>query len=185
MSSRSECKMGNKNPMYGKISRRLNLLGKRFGRLTVIGFVGLADTKQRVSMWLCKCDCGNEKIIRGAHLTSCATKSCNCLSIERATTHGLSKTKAYGLDKCRKRQIAKLNQSTELTEIEKKKLLLYYKISEYLGEGWHVDHIQPINKGGAHHPDNLQVLSSELNLKKRDKYPLTPEEEIEYRGIRI
>jgi 5-methylcytosine-specific restriction endonuclease McrA len=29
-----------------------------------------------------------------------------------------------------------------------------------------VDHIQPIAKGGLHHPDNLQILTMEENRKK-------------------
>ena len=31
-------------------------------------------------MWLCKCECGTEKIINGYHLRSGHTKSCGCLS---------------------------------------------------------------------------------------------------------
>jgi 5-methylcytosine-specific restriction endonuclease McrA len=36
---------------------------------------------------------------------------------------------------------------------------------------WHVDHIIPLNKGGKHHPDNLQVITAKENLKKSDKMP--------------
>ena len=38
------------------------------------------------------------------------------------------------------------------------------------GEEYHVDHIKPLSKGGLHHPDNLQILPADLNLKKSDKY---------------
>lgn len=38
-----------------------DLTGKRFGMLTVIE---LAYTKDRKNYWLCRCDCGNVKIIR-------------------------------------------------------------------------------------------------------------------------
>ena len=37
---------------------------------------------------------------------------------------------------------------------------------------YHIDHIIPLAKGGAHHPDNLQILSAEENLKKGDKLDL-------------
>jgi len=37
------------------------------------------------------------------------------------------------------------------------------------GEEYHVDHIIPLAKGGLHHPDNLQVLPADLNLKKGAK----------------
>ncbi len=35
---------------------------------------------------------------------------------------------------------------------------------------YEVDHIRPLSKGGAHHPDNLQVLTMEDNRIKGDKY---------------
>jgi len=35
---------------------------------------------------------------------------------------------------------------------------------------FHVDHIKPLSKGGLHHPDNLQILLAEDNLRKSDKW---------------
>ena len=37
---------------------------------------------------------------------------------------------------------------------------------------YHVDHIHPWSKGGAHHPDNLQILSAEENMRKGAKLNL-------------
>ena len=34
----------------------------------------------------------------------------------------------------------------------------------------HVDHIIPLSKGGAHHQDNLQIITATENLSKHDKY---------------
>ena len=34
----------------------------------------------------------------------------------------------------------------------------------------HVDHIQPLSQGGKHHPDNLQILTAEENLRKGAKW---------------
>lgn len=36
-------------------------------------------------------------------------------------------------------------------------------------EGYHVDHIRPISKGGLHHEDNLQYLPKQINLEKSAK----------------
>lgn len=59
---------------------RLQLSGKRFGRWTVIRDAG--NNHEGSSMWLCKCDCGNERVVRGAKLTTNWSKSCGCLTHE-------------------------------------------------------------------------------------------------------
>lgn len=51
----------------------------RFGKLKVIKFNGYQENiNAKRRMWLCKCDCGNEKIIRGSHLTTGKIVSCGC-----------------------------------------------------------------------------------------------------------
>lgn len=81
------------------MSRVVDLVGKRFSRLTVLSFASL--DKRKSSMWLCKCDCGNEKIIRGSSLNSGSTKSCGCFNHEVRInqkiflTHGMSKTRQF------------------------------------------------------------------------------------------
>ena len=62
-------------------STKLNLEGRVFGRLTVIKEAG--RTKAKKVKWLCKCTCGNEKIIIGAALINGTTKSCGCLNTEK------------------------------------------------------------------------------------------------------
>ena len=49
----------------------IDLTGKRFGKLVVTKYVGK-------SRWLCKCDCGNEKVVGGANLKK-NTSSCGCI----------------------------------------------------------------------------------------------------------
>lgn len=60
----------------------------------------------------------------------------------------------------------------------------YYRVSATMA-GYVVDHIKPISKGGLHHEDNLQVLEKDLNGEKGDKWPLTEEEKIRYKGFRL
>lgn len=75
------------------------LLGKKYGRLTVIEYVG--QNHRGKSMWKCRCDCGNTSIVLGTRLTSGQTKSCGCYNTEtikeRVTTHGMSKTRLYNI----------------------------------------------------------------------------------------
>ena len=56
-----------------------NLIGQKFGRLTVIKELE-SNTSQR--LWLCKCDCGNEVKVHSYTLTSGHTQSCGCLRSE-------------------------------------------------------------------------------------------------------
>jgi hypothetical protein len=56
-----------------------DLTGKKFHRLTVIKKV--EDDKKEIH-WVCLCDCGNKKVIRGNSLKSGNTKSCGCYNSE-------------------------------------------------------------------------------------------------------
>lgn len=74
--------------------KALNLVGKRFGFLLVIERKGSDEKGQ--SLWLCRCDCGTEKVVRGHDLKG-GTKSCGCS--RRYNTglykHGLSNTRLH------------------------------------------------------------------------------------------
>ena len=62
-----------------------DLTGQRFSQLTVLRNV---EKKSRKDYWLCKCDCGNEKVIQGNALTSGRQKSCGCLNKKNASRLG-------------------------------------------------------------------------------------------------
>lgn len=51
-----------------------DLTGKRFNKLVVKKFTGTNDSAQ--AMWLCICDCGNQKTVSNSHLRTGNTKSC-------------------------------------------------------------------------------------------------------------
>ena len=66
-----------------------DLTGKRFGKFLVIGLNHIKRLpKSHVAMWLCKCDCGNTKILKGQHVRR--MKSCGCTRGEGNITHGHS-----------------------------------------------------------------------------------------------
>jgi hypothetical protein len=68
------------NPTTGLANGIKNLIGQQFGRLTVIAF---SHSDER-AMWVCRCECGNEKLVASKLLTAGQTKSCGCL---RGTHH--------------------------------------------------------------------------------------------------
>lgn len=64
------------------------LIGKKFSRLTVLSAAEPDARKNR--KWLCRCDCGNEKIIYEHNLCRGATKSCGCY-LKQSTRNRMSK----------------------------------------------------------------------------------------------
>lgn len=76
--------------------KRIDLTGKRFGKLTVISFNSMRGTR---SYWNCVCDCGNEKIASSDHLKKGDIVSCGC--VQKSTLppvnkkHGMSNTRLY------------------------------------------------------------------------------------------
>lgn len=78
--------------------KKLELVGKRFKRLTVNSF---AYIKKGCTFWFCKCDCGNMVVVKGAYLMKGDTKSCGCLNIDiirqKNEIHKMSKTKFYDI----------------------------------------------------------------------------------------
>lgn len=75
-------------------SERINETGNRYGRLTVLSCKGF--DKRGKTLWLCRCDCGNEKIVNGWSLRSGETKSCGCLQRETRLAKGGDKNPNWG-----------------------------------------------------------------------------------------
>lgn len=73
-----------------------DLIGKKFGRLTVLENTKKVDKDNR-TIYKCQCDCGNIVEIIGKRIKSGETKSCGCAQresvIKRNYKHGLSDTR--------------------------------------------------------------------------------------------
>lgn len=61
----------------------LNIIGQKFGKLTVIERA--ENTKSGKVRWLCQCECGNRKVVTGGDLRSGHTTSCGCTHYEKTT----------------------------------------------------------------------------------------------------
>jgi len=70
---------------------RENIVGQKFGRLTVIAF----SHAKTDTYWLCRCDCGNEKTYTKGHLKQKVAHSCGCWKQEIITKHGMWKSTEY------------------------------------------------------------------------------------------
>jgi hypothetical protein len=88
-------KIREKREQPGKWIR--NLVGKKFGRLTVVSQLPSSGHGTR---WLCRCECLEEKIVTGPALLNGDTRSCGCLQREQAVKfnvrHGMRHTREYG-----------------------------------------------------------------------------------------
>lgn len=82
--------------MAGKV---INLLGMKFGRLTVVSLNTDPTIKGASAQWNCLCECGKTKRINGQSLRRGLTLSCGCLqkeiNLQLRTTHGKTRTPIY------------------------------------------------------------------------------------------
>lgn len=79
------------------MSAVIDLAGQRFERWTVLSR-GKSDRWGQAS-WLCECDCGQRREVRGYDLRAGRSVSCSCLSVEllkgRVVTHGMTNDPVY------------------------------------------------------------------------------------------
>lgn len=72
--------------------KKLEWAGQPVGRLLVLYECGRA--KDGSVLWKCRCDCGNECVVRSADLKNQHTQSCGCINRDRVreckTIHGLT-----------------------------------------------------------------------------------------------
>lgn len=71
-----------------------DLENKQFGRLTVLEYKGIIN-KNKKKYWLCKCSCGNVKIINGFNLIYRTTQSCGC--IKKDKFHNMKDTRMWNI----------------------------------------------------------------------------------------
>ena len=69
--------------------KRLIKEGQKYGRWTTLQ---LDYRKGSVYYWLCICECGTEKSVRGASLLSGKSKSCGCLQKELRENHDIEES---------------------------------------------------------------------------------------------
>lgn len=76
---------------------RKDLVGKKFGRLTVTSYSHTNEKGRAV--WNCKCECGNSIKVSSSYLLSHETKSCGCLVKEVSRKQALIRNKGnkFGL----------------------------------------------------------------------------------------
>jgi hypothetical protein len=121
-----------------------NLIGKTFGRLTVIERIHKNEPKKR-GWWLCQCSCGNQKVIAGNNLVCGVTKSCSCIQKEWASRRGpLSHHWKHGLAKTSEGYIAEYSPDHPRADMNGRvlqhRLVMEKSIGRYLFPNENVHH---------------------------------------------
>lgn len=69
--------------------------GHIFGKLTVLAIgepVKVNKGRWNLRRWRCRCECGNEVVVRTTHLTNGNTRSCGCLQRQKASISGKARS---------------------------------------------------------------------------------------------
>ena len=70
---------------------RRDITGQRFGRLTALRRVPAPEGTAPNDYWLCRCDCGTERVVLASNLIRGHTKSCGCLKQRDLTGQRISR----------------------------------------------------------------------------------------------
>jgi hypothetical protein len=149
--------------------KKLNIIGKKFNRLTVLEKV---DAGKYQYKYLCQCECGNKKIIQSTCIIQGTTKSCGCIKTEMLVKknykHGQCQTSAYKSAMSRLMHMKRKYRLPKWADIEAIRQFYMNK-----PQGYEVDHIIPLSGktvSGLHVLENLQYLTIAENRSKNNKF---------------
>lgn len=158
--------------------------GQRFGRLLVVEKTG--DSKRRKGfIWLCRCDCGNTKLIVSGYLRT--TRSCGCLARElsrKRAKHGQWRTKVYQawsamLRRCNNPKTAHFSRyGGRGIKVCERWQNSFVNFLEDMGQPPSAEHsIDRINGDGDYEPGNCRWATRKEQAQNNKRIKL-----IEYRG---
>ena len=159
--------------------KKIDMTGRTIGRLLVIEECGRSSDGQ--VLWRCRCECGREVIVRGDNLRNENTTSCGCYRQERMvetrTTHGMSKTRLYGVwhfmlqragvCKGASENVKRLYQDRGITVCDDWTIFENFRdwaLSHGYKEGLQIDRV---NNDAGYSPENCRWVSQRENTNNR------------------
>ena len=157
--------------------KKIDLTGHRSGRLIVIREAG---RKNGHVAWLCKCDCGREKVVCGISLTrrKNPTVSCGCWNEEKKIKHGCAQKPWYDtynamMQRCGHREGGKEHDLHRYRDRGITVCDLWQKSPSDFGDwllahGWREGlQIDRIDNDKGYSPDNCRVVTPKENANNR------------------
>lgn len=176
--------------------------GQKFNRLTVVKldhtkkYIHKSGIKEVQEFYLCKCDCGNETVVRKNMLKNGYTLSCGCVNREKAKlfgqtrkTHGFSKSRIYSIWSKIKLRCYNKNDEFHYNLYGKRGITVcdewknnFMAFYNWAMANWYKDNltIDRINVNGNYEPSNCRwATQAEQNRNKRTIIFIT------YKGITL
>lgn len=118
-----------------------DITGQKFGKLTAIKPIGM--TNNRNTIWLCQCDCGNFKEVRGDQLRDGSTQSCGCLGKSKGEDQIATLLKTFSIPFEREKSF----QTCIFLDTNKKAKFDFFVNNSYIIEFDGKQHFQYSNSG--------------------------------------
>lgn len=74
--------------------QKVDISGQRYGKLVVVE-KSESRGKHGEVLWLCRCDCGKDRLAIAGNLRAGTALSCGCNSYETRKLHGMTKTRTF------------------------------------------------------------------------------------------
>ena len=140
------------------MSKIMDLLGRKFGRLTVIS---RAESKGGKAYWNCQCDCGKETVVYGSYLRTGHTKSCGCYNEDKKIKHKMYGTPEYRswnhmLQRCNNKNSHKYSDYGGRGIVVCEKWLAFENFFADMGQRPHGKTLERIDVNGNYEPSNCK-----------------------------
>ena len=156
--------------------KKYDLTGMKFGKWNVLSFYGMSESRD--SLYLCKCDCGTEKPVKGYYLKNGYSEQCVACGHESQKIKGRKVPHAFWNSLQNNAQKRKIELKLEIDAVA---LLLetqnyccaisgmpiqFAKTETQHLNGETTASIDRIDSNGIYEPSNIQLVHKTVNFMK-------------------